>query len=353
MATAAVLSVAGPVVGGLIGHFSGAGDRKRAQQAMSAALSEINAVGAPPDLSAEIIREKFKQVGLLTPEFENKIDVGISKIARITEDETLRKAQIGALHTFEHLGQTGLGATDRAAIDKLRSELDQQVQGQQQQIQQNLQARGQAGGGAELAARLQTSQSGANRASSAGLEIAGNAQERALQAMIQSANLGGDLRRQDLNFETTTKGAADELRKFDITNQIVQQERNVGRQQRVQELNLAEQQRIQDQNATNAYNEKLRQAEAKRNYFNDKLSLAQAKSNALTGQAANYRQQAAASGKLWGGIGAGIGQAAGGIYAADALSSAKKAGGAATGNEVYGSGTGRIYGSKLGGVGGP
>lgn len=300
-------SVAGPILGGVLGGLFSGGARKKAEEQMRKALEEIEAVGAPPDLSREIILNKFQEAGLYTPELESAIDLGVSKVAQIQEDPALREAQTGALQLLQQRGKGGLNAEDRAAFNQLRSEVQRDSEAKRQQILQNMQARGLGGSGAELIAQLQASQSGDDRMSAEGDRIAATASQNALQAILQGGQLAGSVRGQDFDINQARAAAEDEVNRFNVQNAISRQSRNVGSKNEAQQSNLANKQNVMNMNTQQANQELYRQAEAKRQAWLDQMSRAQALANARTGQAQNYNQQADRTAQQWQSIGSGVG----------------------------------------------
>lgn len=306
-----IVMAAAAIGGAIMGGIASSKARAQAKAAMDAALGEINAVGAPPDLSARIIYEKFAQAGILTPEIESQILTFPSKVGQIAEDQQLRGTQIGALNMLKQQAKTGLRPEDRAAFNKLRAETQRDLNAKNQQIMQNMQARGIGGAGAELAAQLQAAQSGADRASAEGDSISAEASKRALEALGQSANLAGGIRAQDFGINKDKAAAQDEFERFNVGNQINRQSRNVDRSNIANAANLGEKQRIQDTNTNVENTERLREVEAKRQYWQDKLNYATAKANAMTGQAGMIMQGGQQQANMWQGIGSGISSAAG------------------------------------------
>lgn len=297
------------VGGGIIGRIASAGDRAKAEQAMKDAYAQITAIGAPPDLSAEIVREKLKQVGVYDPKMEDSIQQDISQFSKIQEDPKLRDAQAKSLQLLQQRGEAGLTPAERSAFNENRRKVAQEAQGQRQQILQSMAARGMGGGGAELAAQLSASQSGDERLSSEGDRLAALASQNALQSTAQAGQLGGQIRGQDFSVASAKAQAADELNRFNTQAQIARQQRNVSSQNQAQLANLAEQQRVSDYNTQMTNAERDRQAQARQQYWNSQLGLAQAKSGALLGQGQQYGQQAQNTAGMWQGIGSGLGGA--------------------------------------------
>lgn len=283
----AVAVVAANVIGGMMANNSNKKAQAAADQAIAAARAEIEKVGAPPDQSRVIILDKLKQAGVLTPQMEQNINAGVSQLAEYKESVEGRDAQLNALQLMTRASKEGLGATERADLNKLRTQAAIDAEAKRQQILQSLQARGIAGGGSELASQLSAQQNQYQVASEEGDRMAQQAQARALQAMQQSASAGQSLRGSDLAYAQATKGAADEFKKFDTANQLGVQQRNVGVSNTAQAANLSEKQRIQDTNTQAENEEKYKQLQRERQYWQDKLQYAQALNNPGGGAAAD------------------------------------------------------------------
>jgi len=304
-------AVVAPILGGIIGNMSSASDRKKAQAANDKALKSIEAVGAPPDLSKQIILNEYRQAGILTPELEQNIDAGVSRVSQIKEDPALREAQMKALDLISKRGVTGLGPEDRAALNQIRSRVQQDMQAKSAQIQQNMQARGIGGSGADLAAQLSNAQAGAQQASEQSDTIGAQASQRALQALQASGTLGSQIRGQEFDINKAREGAADEFRKFDVQNQLGVQSRNVGAKNQAQQFNLTNLQDIMNRNTQAQNSEKARQMQGQQMNWESQLARGGALAGALNQSANVAQQRAAQTGQMWSNIGSGVGSAAG------------------------------------------
>jgi hypothetical protein len=226
---------------------------------------------------------------MMSPTLEQDLNdtVAESETGKITESAELKDAQKQALIQMQQRAKVGLSAEDRAALNQVRTQTAQDAKAKEAQILQEMQSRGQGGGGAELIARLQAGQSGADRASTASDAIMAQAQERALSALGQSAQQAGSMRSQDLDVAKTKAEALDERNRFLAQNSISRQGRNVGALNEAQQQNLANAQSIKNQNVTAANQELQRQVQAQQQTYADKLKYAAG----ITGQqqaAANY-----------------------------------------------------------------
>lgn len=310
----ALLPIAGSILGNIFGGIFSGGDRDAAESLFQQSYDEINKLGLPPDLSKPIIYEKFKQAGLLTPEAEQAIDVGISKVSQIQSNPELAKVQMGALEELKSRGKVGLGAEDRLAIAKIRQSAARNAEAKRQQILQQMQARGIAGSGAELATQLAASQAAAEQEGMEGLEVASQASQRALQALQGSGALAGQIRGQEFGEEQAKAAAADELNRFNISNQVSQQSRNVGARNAAQQFNLQGQQTASDRNVAQGNQELNRQKEAQRQYYQDKFTQARAKAQSLQEQASQKAGEAGRKQQAFSQIGSAMGAGAGQLF---------------------------------------
>lgn len=311
---AAVGAIAAPIISGAIGSGAAAGDRDAARRSAAAAYEQLAGIGVPEDIAKELILKEFDKNGILTPDLEKDIKVGSSAFQDIKEAPEGREAQLQALQAMQQVGKTGLRPEDMAAMNQLRQQVAQDTEAKRQQIMQNYQQRGLGGGGAELAAQLQASQSGANQASQQGDQLAAQASQRALQALQQQGAMGNQLRGTDFNIAGQKAQAADQFKQFDLQNQMARQQRNVAAQNQAQAANLARQQGVGDTNIQMANAEKQRQLDAQQQLFNDRLALGQAKANALLGQSSNAQAQASQTAQNWANIGSGVSSGLGSLY---------------------------------------
>lgn len=313
MSAAMIGAAAAPVIGGIIGNMMSAGDRARAQQAFSDAYNIIGKVSAPPDMAREILYRQFEQVGLLTPEMEEAINIDVSNAAKILEDNSLRQKQSEGLEILKTLSKTGLGPEDRAAYNELRAQTQQDAEAKRQQILQNMAARGMAGSGNELIASLNASQAATNQASNMGDQIAADASARRMAALQQMISSAGNVRSADLNVNQIRATAADELARFNTANAVTRQSRNVGARNIAQEANLGTKQKVADANI-NQYNaEQLRQRQGELTNWENELKLAQSKANARIGQGTQFQNQAQSTASNWAQMGTGVGTGLGAL----------------------------------------
>lgn len=305
------LGAAATVGGGIAGAIERSNANADAKRMIEEAIAEYKKAGMPPDTSLPIILKEFTQQGIITPAVEQEIKMESSKVSEVQEAPELRDAQMQALHQLGQTAQGGLRPEDRAAFNQLRDELIRQQEGKRQQILQSMAARGVGGSGAELAAQLQASQTGANEAAQRGDALSAQASQRALQALGQYGTMAGQVRGQEFDINRQRAEAADALQRFNIENARQVQTRNIGAQNVAQQLNLGEQQRIADANVQQANQERLRQDQARQAYWKNLQDYYSGLAGFKTGQATQRRAEGDAAAKQWQGVGSGLGSALG------------------------------------------
>lgn len=162
-----------------------------------------------PDVAAERVNANTAERAL----------VDKSAMDGISTDPRLKQAQLAALASMQEIGSSGgMTATERAQLAKVQGEVAQADRGRREAILQNMRSRGMGGSGMELLAQLQSSQGATDRASQAGLDIAGMAQQRALQALTQAGGMAGGIRGQDFGEQSQIAAAKDAIAKFNAAN---------------------------------------------------------------------------------------------------------------------------------------
>jgi len=200
------------------------------------------------------------QVDQMDPRLADVFTQGDTEMAGITTDPRLRDAQLGALDALSGIAEGGgLTLADEANLGKLQSSVAQADRGRREAILQNMQMRGQGGSGLELLAQLQSGQAATTDAAQGSLDIAGMAQDRALQAMIQGGQLGGQVRAQDFGEQADIAKAQDIINQFNTGNLTQNSQFNTGIANDASRFNIGNQMQtgqfnIGNQMATNQFN---------------------------------------------------------------------------------------------------
>lgn len=300
---------AGSILGGLFGGDGGKGRQAAAMQQQ--ALDILNNVPELSGYDREIVFQKLINGEPLTPQQEQAVSVGRSRVAQIQEDPSLQNTQKQALQMIKSVASSGMRPEDRAALNQIREQAQTDAEAKRQQILQSMQARGMGGSGAELAAALSASQAATQQQAQQSDQQAAQASMRALQAMSGMGSMAGQLRGQNFDVARATSGAEDAFKQFDTQNQIATQQRNVAGLNRAGEYNIDRANRVSDTNIGNVNQERNNQRQRMLQQAQYNADLAKAKANALTGQASNLYQQSAATKQANQQLGQGLGNLAG------------------------------------------
>jgi hypothetical protein len=304
----------GSLGGSIIGAAQSSADQQAARQAALSAFQQYAALGTPPNMATPLILQQMQQQGILTPQLESEIKQGPTQLAQVHLNQQLQNTQDTALQSLMNQGQGGYTPQERAALNQILQQTGGATQAKVAQIQQQMQSRGLADSGSNLAAQLSAAQGGANQAQNAGLQVASQGNQNALQALSQAGALGGQMQQQQYNVGANAARAQDLINQFNTQNSISQQARNVQANNAAQAQNLANKQAIANYNAQQANQEQLRELQGQQQNWQNQMGLASAKANADIGQANYLGQQAAQTANQWQNIGQGFG-GAGNAYA--------------------------------------
>jgi hypothetical protein len=264
----AVAGAAAPIVGGIIGDQLSQGDKKRALDAQKAALAAIQGVPLSEydtslpetpvyEMPDDINYQQYQSAGELTPQQIATVNLGPSEMGNVYVDPRLKEAQLQSLRTMQELGQSGgMTMADKAQLAGIQAQSAGEQRGAREALLQNMRQRGVSGSGLELAAMLEGQQGAANQASMQGLNVAGMAQQRALEAMQGAGQLGGQMSAQDFQQQSDVAAAKDAISRFNAQNSQQVGTQNTGILNNAQAANLAARQSLMNQN-TGLSNEQM------------------------------------------------------------------------------------------------
>jgi hypothetical protein len=129
------------------------------------------------------------------------------------EDPRLKQYQLSAIDDLRNIySQGGLDANAKARLEDIRRKEDMQSKGAREAIMQDARSRGVGGG--SLVSQMMNAQGSADRRSYADTQVAADSEQRAIKALMDSANLSGDVRRQDFS----KMSALDKIKEFNARN---------------------------------------------------------------------------------------------------------------------------------------
>ena len=256
-------------------------------------------ITTPEVKDMELKLDQLVLQGVITPEDAQAALVGESGMNNISLDPKLKSAQMDALSSLQDISSSG-GMTnmDKANLSRIATDEAASARGSREAILANAASRGMGGSGLELMSQMQNDQASAGRKSQRDLDVAGMAQQRALDALMKGGQMAGDIQGQDFNRQAQVAGANDAIAKFNAQNQQQVGLTNTGARNAAQAQNVAARQSLADANANlrnqqQQYNKNLTQTN-----FNNQLARAGGKQEVAnqTAQIATANDQARADG---------------------------------------------------------
>lgn len=303
-------SAAGPIIGGMIGAGEQSASREQALALAQQSVSDLMAIGVPSQQAQQIVLQKYQSAGQLTPDLEQTIKQGSSELNNISTNPNDTTAQEQALKELQGIGENGgMRLSDMATQNQALGQVRDQSRGANEAIEQKMREQNQFGGGAELASKLSNQQNAATQSNQIGLGTNATAQDRALQAIMGSGQLGNTMQSTQFNQQAQKAQAQNAINQFNAQNAQAVQQRNIAAQNQAKGYNLSNNQNVSNANTglTNqqeTYNKGLSQ----QNYENQ-LQKAGMAANARSGVASNILGSGDAAAKTATGIGQGVGQA--------------------------------------------
>jgi hypothetical protein len=215
-------------------------------------------IAAGPDLQARLIEAQEAAA----------TDMGPSAMEGIALDPALRQQQMASMAALQDIANSGgLTSKDKANLSRIETDNATADRGRREAIRQNMAARGMGGSGMDLLAQLQSSQAATDRAAQQGLDVAGMAEQRALDAIMQSGNLAGNLRGQDYSEASQKAKAQDAIAQFNAANKNQFAQYNAGQRSAANQFNAQNQMQMDRYNRDNSMQAQQFNAGAK-NQFN-------------------------------------------------------------------------------------
>lgn len=296
----------------ILDFFSG-GNNESADRAIAQAVGQYDAIKPPTLEELQVQYEQLRSAGQLTPEMEAAFQQAASEMRNVSTDPRLKQQQMNALSSLEGIADAGgMTLVDKANLAGIQKEIGMQERGSREAIISGMARRGQSGSGVELAAMLQNQQGSADRAASQGLNVQATAQARALEAIMQGGQLGGQIRQQEFGEQSEKAQAQDAINRFNTQNSQQVAGANVNRRNSAQEVNLGNAQDILNKNVAIRNTNQDANVKARQTVYDNQMGLANARSGVLRDKANQANQRGQAETDFWGNIintGARVGQA--------------------------------------------
>lgn len=299
------LIAAGAAIGSsLIGKASADSERDAATQQYMDAVRYFESIGVPSVEAQKLVMQEYQNQGMLTPEMEQAFQQTGNAYDDIQLTPQYKEASLDALNSLRGIADSGgQTLTDKANIQRLLSEVGQADRGRREAIMSRLGARGQLGSGLELSGQLQNAQDASTQANQNALTIAGQQQDRALEAIRQGGLMGQQMNQQEFGQQSQIAQARNAINQFNTNAQQQVANRNVNRNNSAQEYNLTNKQRISDSNTDLHNKEQQYNKELLQKQFDNQMKKATGMANARQGLASNYSDNADRTAGMWAGIG--------------------------------------------------
>ncbi len=226
------------------------------------------------DLQVQL--DKYIQAGKLTPQQAETQLLSSNAFNNIVTDPSYVGAQKQALQQMQQVAtQGGLTAVDKAQLQDITNQQNQEAQGRNAAVMSQARERGMGGSDINIVNQLMNEQGAADRASQAGTNVAANAQTRALQAMQAAGTQGGQLQAQQYG-EQANKAQAQNA--IDLFNKQTLNSSNLYNTQTAnaaQAANLENAQAINNANTGTSNANKEYNAQQVQQQYNDALQKAQ------------------------------------------------------------------------------
>ncbi len=180
------------------------------------------------DKVLQFLQQNMDEYGNIDPNVLKEVEAitqGGTEFDKIKQDPSLRAAQMQALQQMQQVAnEGGMTAIDRARLQGINNDINQQQQARRQAMMTQAAQRGQMGSGLMYANMLGSEQAAAEAAAQQGYQVQAEAQKRALDAMQRAGQLGGDIRGQDYGIARDRAGAQDRINQYnaDLRNKMNQ-----------------------------------------------------------------------------------------------------------------------------------
>ena len=287
---------------GITDTFSG-GQYKKADKSSQQGVDVWENLQTPELSDLQVELEDAIYRGDVTVEQAQQILQDRSQMYGISLDPKFKEAQMNALQSLQDIGQNkGLTDMDRAQLSKIQSQEAAQQRGSREAILQNAQARGMGGSGLELMSQLQNQQSSADRQAARDTDVAGMAQQRALQALQSAGQLGTQYSDQSFGQQAAIAGAQDRINQFNTQSGNEMSMWNTGQKNLGHTRDANTKQDVSNMNTDIRNREKTHNAGAVQQDYDNRYRKTGGQSGAYQNQAAGARERGKANTDMWGNI---------------------------------------------------
>lgn len=271
---------------GLFNSLFGSSGSDKADSMRQKAIDAFNAIKTPELSQLQVQLQNYVNAGQLTPEQAEATLIKSNAFNDVATDPSYVGAQKQALQQLQDIGNSGgLTAVDKAQLQDIADQQNQEANGRNAAILSNAKERGVGGSGIETVNRLLNEQGAADRASRQGTDVAAQAQTRALQALQAAGQLGGNIEAQQYGEQAQKAGAQNAIEQFNAQTSNANNLYNTQTANQAQAANLANAQNINNLNTNTANQQATQNSAAYQQLYNDALAKAQGVAGTYNGWA--------------------------------------------------------------------
>jgi hypothetical protein len=204
-------------------------------------IGELIGSGKKAEAEAMLRRMQTEFEGIPLPSLEEieAQQLGPSALEGVRADPTLEGEQYEALGQIDDISQNGLASADRAALNRLANMTARRQSAGMANVKQDMAQRGLAGSGMQYGAQMQNVQDSNQRLSEEGQNVAGDAAQRRMNAILAKGDLSGRMRGQQYSEKANAAKARDDIMRYnasmrDSTNRYNQSQRQARFQNQMQ-----------------------------------------------------------------------------------------------------------------------
>lgn len=243
--------IGGSAVAGGIANYMSSQDAAKATKKQLARMEAIaNAIQDPKFDTRLLSLDDYELAAKYIPELASYIEEQAPQLAEASSPDAMagRAAQMAALDRYRNLGATGEDVQSKLLNAQALKAAQIQNQGQQGAIQQNFAQRGIGGSGMEYVQALMAQQGAGQQASNAAQNSAMQAYNTRLNALREGAELGGQIRGEDVDLSTKNAAAMNDYNQRMAASRNQYAQGNADIRNRAQAQNIAAQQAVMNAN---------------------------------------------------------------------------------------------------------
>jgi hypothetical protein len=277
------------LIGGIQNFLSG-GANQQAEEALNKALAAYSAVNVPTEQQLTLPQlQQYVQAGMMTPAQAEAVLQKNNAMNSVQSDPNAKAAEMAALKQLQDVASSGgMDATEKARLADTQSQMNQTLQGQRSSVLDQMAARGIPTSLMGTAAQLAFAGQDAEQAHKDALQANADAQTRALAAMAQSGQLGGQIESQNFGEQAQKATSQNAIDQWNAANQTNVNLANQQARQQAGMYNNEQAQNVSNANTQNANARTQYNAQLPQQIYSDQMAKAEGMAGVNKQQADQY-----------------------------------------------------------------